>query len=87
MSKAVRRTAALQVTALFCRKFLVWPGSAEPEGTGSRPFLLHTQPRCQGKSRHSRTVPWGWIPEKQTIGPSSSPPFSFPTPLWYKETW
>lgn len=65
MSKAVRRTAALQVTALFCRKFLVWPGSAEPEGTGSRPFLLHTPPRCQGKSRHSRTVPWGWISSTQ----------------------
>lgn len=51
MSKAVRRAAALQVTAPFCRKFLVWPGSAVPKGTGNLPFLPHTPTLLPGERR------------------------------------
>lgn len=75
MAKAVRRAA------LFCRKFLVWPGPAEPEGTGNLLFLPHTPTLLPGERQaltSSHTVPWGCFLEKQAVGPSS--PLSSPSP-------
>lgn len=83
MAKAVRRAA------LFCRKFLVWPGPAEPEGTGNLLFLPHTPTLLPGERRaltSSHTVPWGCFLEKTSRWPIQPIVIPFPSELRHKGT-
>lgn len=87
MSKAVRRTATLQVIALFCRKFLVWLGPAEPEGTGNLPFLPHTPTQLPGERRALSHSALGLNSRKTNRWPIQLHTVPLPLSLWYKGTW
>lgn len=87
MSKAVRSTAALQVTALFCRKFLVWPGPAEPEGTGNLPFLPYTPTLLPGERQPLSHSALGLDSRKINHWPIQLHIIPPPLSLWYKGIW